>query len=55
MLLPPPPPFFFYLNEISYKLQHFCEKIFDLIKTSIIGALLKYEKSVEKDAILVHN
>ena len=29
--------------------------MFDLIKTSIIGALLKYEKSVEKDAILVDN
>ena len=31
------------------------KKIFDLIKTSIISALLKYEKLVEKDAVLVHN
>ena len=31
------------------------KKIFDSVKTSIIGALLKYEKSVKKDAILVHD
>ena len=31
------------------------KKFFDSVKTSIIGALLKYEKSVEKDAILVHD
>ena len=49
------PKIFFPLNEISYKLQHFCENFFCSVKTSIIGALLKYEKSVEKDAILVHD
>ena len=31
------------------------KKFFDLVKTSIIGALSKYEKSSEKDAILVHD
>ena len=31
------------------------KNFFDSVKTSIIGALLKYEKSVEKDAILVHD
>ena len=49
------PKIFFRLNEISYKLQHFCKKNFDSVKASIIGALLKDEKSVEKDAILVHD
>ena len=49
------PKIVFRLNEISYTLQYFCEKIFDSVKTLIIGALLKYEKSVEKDAILVHD
>ena len=31
------------------------KKFFGSVKTSIIGALLKYEKSVEKDAIYVHD
>ena len=33
------PKIVFRLNEISYILQYFCEKFFDSVKTSIIGAL----------------
>ena len=40
-----------YLINCSISAKNF----FDSVKTSIIGALLKYEKLVEKDAILVHD